>query len=97
MSAKANEDIMWRDLFSCLDKHITNVAKHIVSLNEGAELLIAHPKLCGNESTKLINHLVKTRAENIGATNYSERFTSYKSVVEREVRYKIFTEKLGRK
>ena len=85
------EEREWRALYDCLDIHKYDVARYIVSLDEGAELITLI--LCSKQNTDLVNILVSTRNDNIGTQDYSSRFSTYLSVVKREIKLRLYNTK----
>jgi hypothetical protein len=79
------------DLFQCLDKHKSNVAKNIVSLEEGALLMIE--SLCGNEAYTFANFMARTREDN-NRPNYIDRFHNELHVVKRDTKLIIYYQKI---
>lgn len=93
-SVWANDEKKITDkLFICLDKHKVNVAKNIISLEEGAMLITE--TLCSNESTNLANFMAANR-EDISRPNYIARYHNEIYIIRRDVRWLLYQEKLKR-
>ena len=93
--ATAGEAEKWHALHTCTAEHVQDVARFVVSLEEGAQLIFE--TLCVSETTDLANHMARHREELTGALG--ERFGSAKYVIERELRKELYQEKreIGRR
>lgn len=88
------EEEEWNAYYDCVDRHKTDVASVIVSLDEGASLIVE--SLCMNESAATGNAMVRSRP-NVFAdnnNNYMATFLSFMSVINRETRQVLYREKL---
>jgi hypothetical protein len=94
-SAAAKESEKWNELYHCINKYVSDVAKIIPSLEEGALLLTETDQLCSTEAINLKNYLTKNRSDNLGTEDFTKRFQTYSYVVRRDVRYLIYLEKLS--
>ena len=86
------EDEQWEELFKCFDKHGSNVAAVVQSLDEGASLIVE--TLCQKESTNLLNTMHKERKELVKSKGIAGAFSSLHYVIERELRGMLYKEKL---
>jgi hypothetical protein len=91
-STHATEDQMWKRLYDCTDDHISNVARVVPSLSEGANLIIR--SLCSTQATDLANYLAKNRTDDIGHGDFVSRFRVYINLIERELILRIYRQKI---
>lgn len=93
----ADEAREWKNLYSCVSKHIADVARVVPSLEEGALLLTENTELCANESVSLNNYLAKNRTDNIGEVDFLSKFSRYTYIIRRDVKFWIYREKIKSK
>ena len=91
--AAFGEEAEWRTLYDCAERHAADVARVVVSVDEGAGLIVE--VLCGEESTAVANAMMGTRTDVVEQRgSFGAAFTSFLSVIMREMREMVYLEKL---
>ncbi|QBY00574.1 hypothetical protein E2K80_07325 [Rhodophyticola sp. CCM32] len=91
--AAVGEEAEWRALYDCAEEHAVDVARVVVSVDEGAGLIVE--VLCVDESTAVANAMMSTRSDVVERSgSFGAAFTSFLSVITREMRALIYTTKL---
>ena len=92
-SAVFAEEAEWRVLYNCSNSHISNVARVVESVDEGASLIV--DVLCLNETTELINAMIVSRSQFVRQIdNIYEVHNSFMAVINREIRGRVYRAKL---
>ncbi|MBJ6373661.1 hypothetical protein [Sedimentitalea arenosa] len=77
---------LWAVYHSCLDPHLPDVARHVPSLEEGADLIAE--SLCVDEHTELLNEIA--RRPTFKTTTVSESFGQALFVIKRDTKLWIY-------
>lgn len=91
--AAFGEEAEWRTLYECAERHVVDVARVVASVDEGAGLIVE--VLCVEESTAVANAMMGTRTDVVEQRgSFGAAFTSFLTVVTREMRELVYTAKL---
>ena len=89
MPASAESDVeprLWTAYYQCLEQNVSDVALHVESLEEGANLIFS--SLCNQSGTDLMNAVA--RRDIFEGDNRRDRFTHSRAVILRETRLRIY-------
>lgn len=84
------EEAEWNAYYSCLNNHVEDVARVVVSVTEGAELIAE--VLCLNASTTVANKMAGRPI--FEDRTFGDAFTASLSVIVRETREAVYIAKL---